>query len=82
MDSRISQLVVTAEEHESPSVHASYVHHREFPEIRGEGESPRIAATRLAEHLVLSLEHAPSAWRRECILRAIEDVRAYIATGD
>ncbi len=72
-----SQVITTTQEFGSCTGHTSYVHHRDFPEIRGEGESPKDAAEQLAERLFLTLDHAPSAWRRESVQKAIEDVRAF-----
>jgi hypothetical protein len=71
------QVVVTPAGHSILAVHASAVHHREFPEVRGEGDSPEDAAARLADLLTRNLDDAPSDWRRENIERAIEDVRAF-----
>jgi hypothetical protein len=65
------------EEHPFLPVHASCVHHRDFPEVRGEGRSPEDAAVRLAELLSRTLDNAPSGWRREILERAIGDVRAF-----
>ena len=73
-----SQVIVTMEVYPVLAVHASSVHHRDFPEVRGEGCSPKAAAARLTELLSLTLDNAPSEWRRETIQRAIEDVRAFV----
>jgi hypothetical protein len=77
MLSNPGQVVIRTEEHPFLTVHGSTVHHREIPEIRGEGQSPEDAVARLAEMLARSLDNAPSGWRREIIERAIADVRAY-----
>jgi hypothetical protein len=71
------QVVVTTAGHSIIGVPAAAVHHREFPEVSGEGGSPRDAAARLFELLVGSLDCVPSDWRRETLERAIEDVRAF-----
>lgn len=76
-----SQVIVTTEECTRPSVHTSYVHHRDFPEVRGEGESLKEAADRLVERLSLGFDHAPSQWRQESLRQAIEDVRAFAEQG-
>ncbi|MDR3639033.1 MAG: hypothetical protein P4L84_34835 [Isosphaeraceae bacterium] len=73
-----TQVTVTAEDHSHHSTHATYVRHQNFPEIRGEGETPEDAARRLAGQLSLALDHAPSQWRREQVQRAIEDVLAFV----
>jgi hypothetical protein len=71
------RVVVTAEDYAFHCVHGFSVHHCEFPEVRGEGNSAKDAAARLAEHLTRTLDNAPSDWRRETLTRAIEDVRVF-----
>jgi hypothetical protein len=58
----------------SVSGHCFVVYHREFPEVRGEGDSPEHAAARLVESLTRTLDSAPSDWRRGILERAIEDI--------
>jgi hypothetical protein len=58
------------------------VHHRDFPEIRSEGESPTVAATHLSNQLTRALDSALTTWRRETIEQAIEDVRAFVTKGE
>jgi len=77
MTSNPSQVIVTTEDYPFHSVHGLSVHHRDFPEVRGEGGSPEDAAVRLAELLSRTLDSAPSDWRKEMLERAIEDVRAF-----
>jgi hypothetical protein len=72
-----SQVSVTTDDYTGALVHGFSAHHRIFPEVQGEGGSAGAAATRLAELLSLSLDNAPSDWRRDMILEAIEDVRAF-----
>ena len=72
-----SQVIVMTEDHLFHSVHSLSAHHRDFPEVRGEGNSPEEAAERLAELLLNSLDSAPSDWRRAELERAIGDVRAF-----
>ena len=55
------------------------VHHRDFPEIRAEGESAKSAAGNLSNQLVRALDSALTNWRRETIQHAIEDVQAFVA---
>jgi hypothetical protein len=55
------------------------VHHRDFPEIRAEGESPEIAARNLSNQLTRALDSALTNWRRETLERAISDVLAFVA---
>jgi hypothetical protein len=72
-----SQVIVTTEDYPFHSVHGLSVHHRDFPEVRGEGSSPEDAAARLAEKLSRTLDSVPSDCRRETLVRAIEDVKAF-----
>ena len=57
------------------------VHHRDFPEIRAEGETPEVAATHLANQLTRALDSALTEWRRETIVKAIAEVRAFVDRG-
>jgi predicted RNase H-like HicB family nuclease len=58
---------------------AFLVHHRDFPEIRAEGETPEAAATNLANQLTRALDSALTKWRRDAIEQAIVEVRAFAA---
>lgn len=77
MSSKPDQVVVTAAGHSVLASHGSEAHHRDFPEVRGEGASPEDAVMRLVNLLSQSLDCAPSAWRRETLERAVEEVRAF-----
>ncbi len=72
-----AQVILTGEDLGRSSVHRIAARHRSFPEVHGVGDSARIAAVRLEEHLQRTLDNASSGWRREMILGAIEDVRAF-----
>jgi hypothetical protein len=61
------------------TAHALLVHHRDFPEIRAEGESHKAAATNLANQLTRALDSALTKWRRDAIEQAIVEVQAYAA---
>ena len=54
------------------------VHHRDFPEIRAEGESASVAAAYLVNHLTRALDSALTDWRRGTMQQAIADVQAFI----
>jgi hypothetical protein len=56
---------------------ATQLHHRDFPEIRAQGEGPADAATQLVNQLTRALDTALTKWRRDAIEQAIEDVRAF-----
>ncbi len=77
MVSNPNQVVVVPEDRDDLHIHGMSAHHRDFPEVHAEGDSPRAAAARLAEILALSLDNAPSDWRRQSLQQAIEDVRAF-----
>ena len=71
------QVVVTSAGDSILALHTSAVHHRDYPEARGEGRTREDAAARLAALLVEMRDCASSEWRRETLQRAIEDVRAF-----
>lgn len=56
---------------------ATQLHHRDFPEIRAEGESPSAAAEHLTNHLTRALDSALTRWRRDAIEQAIAEVREF-----
>lgn len=70
-------MIVVGEAFTDEGVPIHYIHHREFPEVRGEGESLDQGIHRLVHHLSLALEHARSPWQRESIENAIRDVRDF-----
>ena len=72
-----SQVIIEALDERAHPFRGLAVHHRDFPEVRGEGRSPKDAAERLAQLLTQTLDRAPSKWRRECIVHAIEDIREF-----
>ena len=63
------------------TAHTTSVHHRDFPDIRAEGETPEVAATHLANQLTRALDSALTHWRRETIVQAIAEVQAFAARG-
>jgi hypothetical protein len=60
------------------TAHSARVHHRDFPEIRAEGETPVAAATHLANTLTRALDSALTAWRRDTLGQAIADIQAFV----
>ena len=58
---------------------AAQVNHRDFPEIRTEGETPKIAAEHLVNQLTRALDSALTAYRRDQIQSAIDEVKAFAA---
>lgn len=63
------------------TAHTTSVHHRDFPEIRADGETPVVAATHLSNQLTRALDSALTQWRRESIVQAIADVQAFVDKG-
>ncbi len=58
-------------------VQALSLHHRDFPEIRAVGGSPKEAASHLVNKLVRALDSALTDWRRESLSHALADVKAF-----
>jgi hypothetical protein len=77
MMSNPNQVIVTPDDRPLHSVHGVSVHHRDFPELRGEGGSQAEAAARLAERLSCALDNVTNGWHKEMLERAIEDARAF-----
>ena len=75
MDNALNRVIVTI----SGSSSTAMVHHRDFPEIRAEGSSPKDAAANLVNKLACALDSALTDWRRESVDRAIADVKAFVA---
>jgi hypothetical protein len=82
MTANSSQVIVITVNDQRSLIHGLSAHHREFPEVHAEAESPKAAATRLAELLSVTLENAPSNWRRQSIQQAIADARAFVEQTD
>jgi hypothetical protein len=74
MDTEPSRVVVTL----SGSSSTACVHHRDFPEIRAEGGSPKEAASHLVNQLSRALDSALTDWRRDRVSEAIADVQAFV----
>ena len=75
MATDLSRVIVTP----GATAHGSQVHHRDYPEIRTEGETPAIAASHLVNQLTRALDSALTTWRRDAIQQAIADVQAFVA---
>jgi hypothetical protein len=74
MSNEQSQVIVI----EGATASSVRVYHRDFPEIRSDGETPKVAATHLANELARALDSALTDWRREKINRAIAEVQAFV----
>ena len=73
MGADVSRVIVTT----VASTSHTQVHHRDFPEIRAEGETPAAAARNLSNQLARALDTALTHWRRESIGQALADVQAF-----
>ncbi len=73
----LSRVIVST----GATANTTSIHHRDFPEIRAEGETPAVAASHLANHLTRALDSALTQWRREAVEQAIADVQAFAAQG-
>ena len=74
MDNEERRVIVT----DGPTAGSTRVYHRDFPEIRGDGQSAQEAASRLATKLKLALDTALTDWRRDTMNHAIADVEAFV----
>jgi hypothetical protein len=74
MDTDPSKVIVTI----VGSTSSALVHHRDFPEIRAEGSSPKEAASFLVHQLSRALDSALIDWRRDLVTEAIADVQAFV----
>jgi hypothetical protein len=74
MATDLTRVIVTT----GATPNATRVHHRDFPEIRAEGETPAVAGSHLVNQLTRALDSALTQWRRETIEQAIADVRAFV----
>jgi hypothetical protein len=74
MDTDQGKVIVTT----GASASTTRVHHRDFPEIRAEGASPKEAASLLVHQLSRALDSALIDWRRDRVQEAIADVQAFV----
>ncbi len=78
METDPSRVIVT----DGATAHTKQVHHREFPEIRADGPTPKEAASLLVNKLSLALDTALTNWRRETLSQAAADVAAFAKRDD
>jgi hypothetical protein len=74
MDTELSRVIVTI----SGSSSTASVHHRDFPEIHADGNSPKEAAALLIHQLTRALDSALIDWRRDRVNEAIADVQTFV----
>ena len=73
-----NRVVVASGVCDCHTIHSTHAHHRDFPEIQAEGESPAYAAARLINQFAGVLDTASDRWRREAVEQAIADVKAFV----
>lgn len=56
------------------------IHHQNFPEMWIGGETPKLAAEELANHLESNLDAVSDPFHREPVRNAIADVQAFLAS--
>jgi hypothetical protein len=78
MDTDANRVIVTA----GPTSQSLRVHHRDFPEIRADGQSAKAAASHLANKLALAMDTALTDWRQQTLGQAIADVAAFVKKED
>jgi hypothetical protein len=78
MDTDLSRVIATP----GATSQTTCVHHRDFPEIRADGQTAREAASHLANKLALALDTALTDWRRQTLGQAIADVEAFVKKED
>ena len=69
-----SRVVVASGLCDCHTIRSMHAYHRDFPEIRAEGESRAHAAARLINQLAGVLDTASDRWRREAVEWAIAEV--------
>jgi hypothetical protein len=74
------QVIVNECDYACHSIPMTRVHHREFPEVWGEGRTAFEGTHHLIHRLELYLEGAASHFRRDAIRQALADVRAFQTT--
>jgi hypothetical protein len=72
-----SRVVVADGVCDCHTIHSTHAHHRDFPEIQADGESPAHAAAQLINQLAIALDTAPDRWHREAVEQAIADVKSF-----
>jgi hypothetical protein len=77
METELSSVIVTS----GATSNSARVHHRDFPEIRADGETPQEAASHLANKLSCAMDSALTDWRRQTLDQAIADVKAFVKQG-
>jgi hypothetical protein len=77
MEALAEMIVLARSECAGHSVHTSRLHHRHFPELWVECESPIAAANHLLNQLVRAMDSVSGIRARESFETAIEEVKAF-----
>jgi osmotically-inducible protein OsmY len=72
-----NSMIVVDESFTHEGIPMRFVHHREFPEIRCEGETTTQGLTRLIHQLDQAREYAREPWQKDSIEHALHDARSY-----
>jgi len=72
-------VIVDDEFSECLGVHEIRVHHRDCPEVYGEGETPREAALDLLRRLFSEWDCVASVWHRQNLERIIAETEEFLA---
>ncbi len=70
--------IVDGEFSACPGVHEIRVHHREWPELYGEGETTREAVKDLLRHLFTQWDCIVSNWYRQDLERVIAETQDFL----
>lgn len=73
-----TQLIVHDGDCANHSIRVQLIHHRHFPELRGEGKDCRQGAEHLINLLLRAQSSVGSGWRRRDLDAAIADVNAFL----
>jgi uncharacterized protein (TIGR03067 family) len=75
---RSAVIAVPGESAGCPGVSATRVHHRDFPELHGEGQTPYEAGLNLLHHLISEQGTIADGWRRAGLEQVIADIRSFL----
>ncbi len=72
-------VIVDDEFSECLGVHEIRVYHHEWPELYGEGETPREAVKDLLRQLFTQMDCVASNWHRQILQRLIAETQNFLA---
>lgn len=82
MNTTTSNVIVDRQACTFGPVHAVEVHHRDFPELRSEGQTAAEAVSWLRQRMLQELESSPSHWRKSAMEKAIGELEEFLAGED